>query len=104
MDAVIYDSATIYIESVTELDARIAKIKQVIAGLETMAISAATTGNFSEYSLDDGQTKIRTVYRNMTEVLGAIQAFDNLLQMLLQRQNNNVHGRVHRFVDGKNFI
>lgn len=103
MQEVVFDNATLYIESSTDLEARVARIKQVITGLENMAISAATTGNFSEYSLDDGQTKIRTVYRNMTEVQAAIMAFDKILQTLLQRLNNQSLGRVTRLVDAQNF-
>lgn len=104
MDAVYYESTTKYITSATTLEERLVKVRAVIMGLLDMATTAATSGNFSEYSLDDGQTKIRTVYRNMTEVKAAIKAFMDIEEMLLDMLNNDKFGRVIRLVDGKNMI
>ena len=70
-----FDSADIYIESAISVKDKITRIKAVITALETSALKAAANGNISEYSLDDGQTKIKTVYRNPTEVANSIQSF-----------------------------
>lgn len=98
--AVYYDSAQAYIDTATTLRERIDRLSAIITALETSALKAAGTGNMSEYSLDDGQTKIRTVYRNAEEVANAITAFERIRQMWWAR----LSGRHTRLVDGKNFI
>jgi hypothetical protein len=95
--AVIYDSASIYIQSATTLKEKIIRIDAIITALEDTALKAASTDDVMEYSLDDGQTKIRTVYRSAESVLNAIQAFEKMKQMYINRLN----GRIVRLVDGK---
>jgi hypothetical protein len=95
-----YDSAEIYIQSKTTLREKIAAMDAIISALETTALKAAGTDNISEYQLDDGQTKIRTMYRGASAVFRAIQDFERLRQMYVNRLN----GRMVRLVDGKNFI
>lgn len=94
-----YDSADIYIESATSIRDKITRIKAIITALENSALKAAANGNISEYSLDDGQTKIRTAYRNPAEVANSITAFDTILQ----RYINKLNPRIVRLVDHKNF-
>lgn len=96
---VYYDSADIYIESATTIRAKITRINTVITALESSALKAAAQGNISEYSLDDGQTKIRTVYRNPEEVAASINAFE----VIKQRYINKLTPRMVRLVDSKNF-
>lgn len=97
--AVWYDSAGIYIQSATTLEAKIVKIEAIITALEDIALTAAGTGNIDEYSLDDGQTKIKSTYRNTTEILEAIMGFERVRQMYVNRFNN----RMFRLVDHTNF-
>lgn len=96
---VVFDSAAIYIESATTVKAKIVRIEAIITALETTALKAAETGNISEYSLDDGQTKIQTMYRNPMEVQRSIEAFE----MIKQRYINQLNGRVMRLVDSQSF-
>ena len=96
----IYDSAAIYIGSAADAAERIQRIQSVIYALEDVALKAAETGNFDEYSLDDGQTKIRTKYRDVSQIAAAISAFEKQKQKYINRLN----GRITRLVDGKNFI
>jgi hypothetical protein len=96
---VIFDSAAIYIESATSLQDKITRIDAIIDGLLTSALKAASTGNVGEYSLNDGQTQIKTVYRSVTEVKNAIADFEALKQIYINRAN----GRRMRLVDSKNF-
>lgn len=95
-----YDSASIYVDSATDLRTKITRIKSVIAALETTALTAAEKGAVSEYSLDDGQVKIKTTYRNPKEVSDSINAFE----AILQRYVNQLNGRHIRLVDSKNFL
>lgn len=94
-----YDSADLYIESATTLRDKITRIDAIITALESSALKAAVNGNITEYSLDDGQTKIRTVYRNAQEVANSINAFEAIKQRFI----NRLHGRIVRLVDHKNF-
>ena len=97
---VYYESEQFYIESANSLRARITRIDAIITALETTALRAAATGDLTEYSLDDGQTKIRTVYSTVESIIKAIKGFEQLRQMYIQR----LTGRVVRLVDGKSFI
>ena len=97
-----YVSCGIYLESSTSLKDRITKTLQVINALENQRLSAALDGsksNIKEYSLDDGQTKIKTVYRDLVEINNAIIA----LEKELERMYNKLNGRMVRLTDGKNF-
>lgn len=97
---VVFDSSAIYIDCASTLVEKIARINAVITALETTALKAAETGNFNEYWLDDGQTKIKTVYRNPADIERSITAFEKIRQ----RYINQLNGRVVRLVDGKSFI
>lgn len=96
---VYYDSADKYIECASDLRSKIARIDTIISALETSALKAAATNNISEYSLNDGQTVIRTVYNSAQAVLDSIMAFERIKQMYVNRLNS----RTFRLVDGKNF-
>jgi hypothetical protein len=95
-----YDSAEIYIQSKTTLREKIAVIDAIISTLEATALKSAGTDNQQEYWFDDGQTKIKLIYTGASAVFRAIQDFERLRQMYVNRLN----GRMVRLVDGKNFI
>lgn len=97
--AVVYLSEYLYVTSVTELKDRLSRIRALITALLDAQIKAALTGNISEYSLDDGQTKIKTVNRSPKELADTITD----LQRLEQTYLNQLNGRYVRLVDGKNF-
>lgn len=94
-----YDSAAIYIDKATDLKDKIDRIDSIINGLQTAALAAASTGNISEYSLDDGQTKIRTVYRDSMQITAAIMSFERIKQTYI----NQLNGRVSVLRDQNNF-
>lgn len=96
---VIFDSSAIYIDSAATLAEKIERTQAIITALETSALTAAANGHITEYSLDDGQTKIRTAYRSPKEVEDSITAFERILQRYINQSN----GRHMRLVDSKNF-
>lgn len=96
---VIYDSAQIYIDSATSLKEKVARIDVIIDALLTTATKAAAGDNISEYSLNDGQTQIRTTYKGADQVFESIRTFERLRQMYINRMN----GHSFRLVDSKNF-
>jgi len=76
----------------------------ILNGMETAMLKATSTGHFEEYKLDTGQTKNEIRYRSLGEMELAYASMLRLQQQLMTRLNGNRQGRVHRFVDGKNFI
>jgi len=96
---VTYDSEFDYIDSATTLKAKVTAIDAVIDKLETTLLKAATSDLFEEYLLDDGQTKIKTVYRSVEAITKGLTG----LEAIKQRYINRLQGRVVTMVDEKNF-
>lgn len=94
---VTYDSAAIFIRTAVDNKAKIEKIDLIISALEDTAAESALNDDIEEYWLDDGQSKIKTVYKGTEAVLKSIMDFEKLRQMYVNRLN----GRQVRLVDGK---
>lgn len=94
---VIYNSAAIFIESSASLCDKIEKIDLVIAALETTALNSAANDHITEYQLDDGQTKIKTIYKGTDQILKSIDAFEKMKT----RYINKLNGHSFRMVDSK---
>jgi peptidyl-tRNA hydrolase len=88
-----------YIESKTSLRAKIASIDAIILALMTSALKAATKDGIQEYWLDDGQTKIKTIYKGVDQIWASI---NNFKRLKIEYQEQLSGGRVTRLVDGKN--
>lgn len=93
-----YLTCDLYITSVKSDKARYDRIDAVIDVLEDQLIKSALNSSVSEYSLDDGQTKISTVYRSTEEVEKAIMSMIRLKNYY----ENKLNGRMVRLVDSKN--
>lgn len=96
---VYFDSEGLYIASCTNIRAKIAAIDAIIDALLVTAADAATKDNIEEYSLNDGQTIIRTLYRGTDGIYKSIASFEKL-KIYYQSKTT---GRMVRLVDGKNF-
>ena len=94
-----YSSAFTYIDSATSLKDKICRIDAIIDALMNTALSAAATDSFSEYVLDDGQTKIRATYKGTEAIFNSINTLERTKQLYVNRLN----GRVFRLVDGQSF-
>ena len=86
----IFQSEALYILSTTNLINRVAKIDEVIDALLDRALLSAGQIDVDEYSLDDGQTKIRTSYRSHTQIAEAIKDFEKIKQ----QYQNRITGRI----------
>lgn len=93
---VIYNSAEKYIQSQTTLCGKIAKIDAIIEVLESTALKSAANDDINELMLDDGQTKIKTIYKGTDAVLRSIKGFEQIREMYVNRFN----GRKFKLVDG----
>ncbi len=94
---VVYDTAALFVQSRTAICDKIVAIDAIIAALEVTALTSASTDNIEEYWLDDGQTKIRTVYKGTDQILKSIESFIRLRNYYESKLN----GRTVRLVDGK---
>jgi hypothetical protein len=96
-NSVFYNSEAIFVDSVTENCDKIAKIDLILDALLTSAMVAAGNDNIREYSLNDGQTVIRTEYSGTDAVMKSYRSWESIRQIYI----NRVNGRMVRLVDGK---
>lgn len=96
--AIEYNSELSFIQSGTTIDEKIIKVDSIITALEDLMVTAATSDNIQEYWLDDGQTKIKTIYRSIEQIERSIAGMDRYRSRLVNKRI----GRVVPLVDGKN--
>lgn len=82
-----YESPKLYLETATSLKDRIVKLNSIITAMYDTIEKAALDANIDEYWLDDGQTKIKNIYRNPEDILKAVITLERLLQMYINRFN-----------------
>ncbi len=99
MGPIIYDSASIYVQSAANKVDRINRLTAIIDALEAAALTAAGNETITDYQLNDGQVVIKATYKSASSIANSIQAFEALRTKLI----NQLNGRVTRLVDGKNF-
>jgi len=96
---VTYNSEIDYIQSATTLTERLARVRAIQLQLEATLLKSALNDNITEYSLDNGQSKMKTIYRGTEAITRGLTALDVIEQRIL----NQLNGRVVRLVDEKNF-
>lgn len=87
-----------YIECKTDLAAKIAAVDALLAAMELKIIDVTGSAEYDEYSMDDGQMKVRTKYRSVADVMAGITALEQLKQRYVNRHN----GRTMVFRSGNN--
>lgn len=103
-DGIVYYDFHEYLESCTGLQSKIDALEAIILSMMSALTKAAGTAQFQEYEFDDGQTKIKTMYRSPVELQKAIESMEFLKNKYIARLNNNGAGRMSRLVPGHNFI
>lgn len=98
---IVYDNFDKFLISCASTKARIVAIDAIIDQLLASAAKGALKSHITEYSLNSGQTQIKTSLRSMKEVQGAVIYFEQLRNIYKSRLPG--HGRVSRNVDGRNF-
>lgn len=86
----IYSCPRVFLDTATTIQDKIAKIDLIMDALLDSAIDAAGTAGTDEYMLDDGQSKIRQIYRNVTDIKKAYTEFEQIRIMLALRINKRV--------------
>jgi hypothetical protein len=95
-----YTSEIAYIESQSDARSKITAIDQIIDALLVTSAKAALSEDVTEYWLDDGQTKIKTIRRSVESITKSIAG----LRTLKNEYINQLNGRVMQLRDSKNFI
>ena len=72
-----FQSVKLYIESADGLKDKITKYCAIIDALEDAALKGAEIQDVEEYWLDDGQTKIKNIFRDPNQVFQAILNYQN---------------------------
>jgi hypothetical protein len=96
-----YDTILSYINCATGVKDEIARIDAIIAALMDAQLKGALSGEVDEYSLDDGQTKIKQVFRDPSSILKAINGLEARKNMLI---NRDCLGRVVKLRDKDSFL
>lgn len=78
---------TYYITSATSKLERLERINQIIEGLELHQITVIGNSDIDEYQIDDGQVKIRTIYRSASDIAKAILSYTRIKNQLLSELN-----------------
>lgn len=78
----------LYIENATTLEDRVNRYGQIIDALELQILQvAAGNSDIEEYSLDDGQIKIKTIYRSIDSMQKGIAVMERSRQRLINQLN-----------------
>ncbi len=80
-------------------DEKIVAIDYIIDTLMDAILQAALVGDKQEYRLDDGQTKIQVVYKDVAALSASHMALIRMKQYYINAKN----GRTTRLLDSKNF-
>lgn len=99
---VIYTSAYEYLSTCQSYRDKAVACDRIIAALLATAEIAAAGDEVTEYSLDDGQTKIKTIYKGADAVFTSIQRFEKLKQFYETLLSNRKNGNIMRLLDIKN--
>ncbi len=86
-----------YLETKTSIKDRIIAIDGLIDSMILRAADAVDTANYSEYQMDDGQMKVRTMYRSPEDIMKGVSSLEKIKQMYV----NRVNGRVTVFRGGQ---
>jgi|SRR5690242_1841532 len=95
-----FETASQYLDTKATLEAKLAAINEIQAALLVAATKSATQGHIDEYMLNDGQTIIKTKYRNTEQIMNSYDSMEVIKQRVLASLNGT---RVVRLMDSKNF-
>lgn len=95
----IYESWGDAVSAAQGVECKLARIENIIDTLLIKMAEVSANSHIKEYQLDDGQTKIRTVYASVSD----IQRDINALEKLKHTYKNRAQGRVVRLRDARNF-
>ena len=82
---------TLYIESATTLEEKVVRYDAIILALENQMLNVgAGNSDVQNYSIDDGQVKISTQYRDVVQIAKAITSFTALRNAAVNKLNGRL--------------
>ena len=99
---IVYESSYDYIECAPDLRTKIIRMDQIINAFSDALLAGALDSNTAEYSLDDGQSKVKETTRSPAELVKSIEAMEKLRNMYVVRYNKLNTGSIFRLMDSKN--
>lgn len=87
-----------YIIDSTSLKQRYDRITAIITALENQQLAAVGNSDVLQYSLDDGQTRISTMYRSADQIAKAIDVYEKIQNRILSQITGT---RIVRLADAK---
>ena len=79
-----------YIQSKPSILDKIKAIETLIDNMVVNSLEAVEVGGTASYSMDDGQMKVTTEYRSMSDISKGIKGLEQILQIYVSRYNGRV--------------
>lgn len=84
-----------FIMSKSDIKSKISALEALLEALETAELDAVSDSKVQEYQLNDGQTIIRTLFRNPSEIETTISK----IEARINKYRNMAIGRRNRLID-----
>lgn len=78
-----------YLQSKTKLCDRIAAIESLIDAMVLEMASAIGTSGTASYSMDDGQMKVTTEYRSISQITAGVKSLEQMKNIYVNRYNGH---------------
>lgn len=85
-----------YVECKSKIIGKIATYDLLIESMEKTLLEATVSGHLNQWELDDGQMKVRSMYRSVDQLVNGMQG----LRKIRQDYINQYNGRGIRLVGG----
>jgi hypothetical protein len=82
-----YTTIEHFVEEKSKLIGKVATYDLLIEGMEKSILESTISGHLIQYELDDGQMKVRTMFRNTNEMVEAMIGLIKIRQMYINRYN-----------------
>ncbi len=93
-----YTRAGLYLDTKSSITDKIKAVQSIIDALLVAAADSTSKTGIEEYTLDDGQTKIRQTYKSTEDIWKGIKAFETLKNYYISQRD----GREMRVVPEQN--
>lgn len=80
-----------YIRSRKSLKDKITATEQMISNLEDKILEGIDDSNTSEYLLDDGQVRVQSRYRSISEMEQGLHSLEKMLQKYINQYNGRIY-------------
>lgn len=79
-----------YVASKASIKAKIIAIEKLIDSMLLNAVEAIDNSGTASYSMDDGQMKVMTEYRSITDISKGIKSLEQIKNLYVNRHNGHV--------------